>query len=148
MKQKFEISIDAGLYKVWSAFDNPDNLSRWQQNFHSYTHKSGEPGQRGAIGELVYDEKGRKTVLRETVTERREPNFLAGMYESDHGSTIIVNHFEAIDENTTRWTSWCNYTFRGLMRFMSLFIAGSISRRTEGDMQRFKLMVESDEAGR
>lgn len=147
MKHKFEITIDASRQKVWAAFDNPDNLRRWQQNFHSYTHRSGQPGREGAVAELVFDENGKEIVLTETITERREPDFLAAMYESDHGSTLIVNHFEEIDENTTRWTSWCNFTFRGFMKFKSLFVAGSIRRRTEGDMQRFKLMVESDQAG-
>lgn len=148
VKHKFEISIDASRETVWAAFDNPDNMRRWQQNFQSYTHKSGEPGREGSVAELVFDENGKKIVLKETVTERREPDFLAGIYQSDHGTTLIVNHFEEIDENTTRWTSWCNFTFRGLMKIISLFIAGSIRKRTEGDMERFKLMVESDQAGR
>jgi hypothetical protein len=32
------------------------------------------------------------------------------------------------------------------MRFASLFVASAIRKRTEGDMQRFKLLVESDVA--
>jgi hypothetical protein len=35
-----------------------------------------------------------------------------------------------------------------VMKYLSVFLAGSIRRRTEGDMQRFKLMVESDLAGK
>ena len=147
MKLKYDISIDAGLDTVWAAFDSPENMGRWQQNFLSYTHKSGTPGQPGSVGELVFDEGGKMIVLKETITERREPDFLAGIYESSYGSTIIVNHFEVIDENTTRWSSWCNFRFKGLMKFMSLFVASSIRKRTESDMERFKLMVESDEAG-
>ena len=147
MKLKYEISIDAGLENVWAAFDNPDNMVRWQQGLQSYNHKSGTPGHPGSQGELVFDEKGKKVVLQETITERRKPVFMAGMYESDYGSTLVVNHFEAIDENTTRWVSWCNFRFSGIMRFMSLFIGGAIRRRTEGDMERFKLMVESDQTG-
>jgi hypothetical protein len=87
-------------------------------------------------------------MMKETITERREPDFIAGIYESVHGSTLIVNHFEAIDDDKTRWTSWCNFTFRGFMKLMSLFVMRSIRKRTENDMQRFKLMVESDEASR
>jgi uncharacterized protein YndB with AHSA1/START domain len=148
MKLNYEITIDAGLDKVWAAFDNADNMGRWQQNFYSYTPVSGRPGEPGAVAELVFDEKGKKVVLRETITERRVPDFLAGSYESEHGTTIIVNHFEAIDASTTRWSSWCNFTFTGFMKFMSLFIGNVIRKRTEGDMQRFKLMVESDEANK
>ena len=148
MKLNYEITIDAGLDKVWAAFDNADNMVRWQRNFQSYTPISGRPGEPGAVAELVFDEKGKTVVLRETITERREPDFLAGSYESEHGTTIIVNHFEAIDASTTRWSSWCNFTFTGFMKFMSLFIGNVIRMRTEGDMQRFKLMDESDEANK
>lgn len=148
MKLNYEITIDAGIDKVWAAFDNADNMGRWQQNFHSCTPVSGPPGEPGSVAELIFDEKGKKVVLRETITERREPDFLAGSYESKHGTTIIVNHFEAIDASTTRWSSWCNFTFTGFMKFMSLFIGNVIRKRTEGDMQRFKLMVESDEANK
>ena len=147
MKLKFEQIIDASLETVWAAFDNPDNMGRWQQNFESYTHKSGIPGQPGAIAELVFNEGKKKIVLKETITERRDSNFLAGSYESSHGTTIIVNHFTAVDDSTTRWTSWCNFTFDGFMKYLAFFIAGMIRKRTEGDMQRFKLMVETDAAG-
>lgn len=147
MKLKFEQVIDADLATVWAAFDNAENMKRWQLNHESYTQTSGEPGRPGSTAELVFDENGKRVVLTETVTERREPDFLAGTYDSPHGTTLIVNHFEAVGENATRWTSWCNFTFNGFMKLMSLFIAGAIRRRTEGDMQRFKLMVETDQAG-
>ena len=146
MKLKFETVIDASLDTVWAAFDNPENMTRWQQNLESFKHVSGEPGQAGTVSELIYDEKGRKVVLEETITERRQPDFLAGTYDSPMGKTLIVNHFEAVDDNSTRWTTWCNFTFKGFMKIMSLFISGIIRKRTEADMERFKLMVETDQA--
>lgn len=146
MKLKFETVIDASLDTVWAAFDNSDNMIRWQQNLESFNHISGEPGQAGAVSELVYDEKGKKVVLKETVMERRGPDLLAGIYESPMGKTLIVNHFEAVDENSTRWTSWCNFRFQGIMKITSFFVSGIIRKRTEADMERFKLMVETDQA--
>jgi uncharacterized protein YndB with AHSA1/START domain len=146
MKLNFEQIIDADRQTVWAAFENPGNMTRWQQNLESYSHISGVLGQPGAKAELTYNEGSRKITLTETVTERREPDLFAGTYESVHGTTLIVNHFAAIDENTTRWSSWCNFRFRGFMRFASLFVASAIRKRTEGDMQRFKLLVESDVA--
>ncbi len=144
MKLKFETVIDASVNTVWAAFDDPGNMPRWQQNLESFNHISGEPGQPGAMSELKYDEKGKEVVLRETITERRDPTFLAGAYESPMGKTVIVNHFEAVDENSTCWTSWCNFTFQGFMKIMSLLVHSIIRKRTEADMDRFKLMVETD----
>ncbi len=147
MKLTYEQVIDASLATVWAAFNDSSNKGRWQQNFASYTHTSGDPGQPGAISELVFSENGKMLVIIETIAELREPVFLSANYESRYASTIIVNHFESIDENTTSWTSWCNITFKGFMKIMALFIAGTIRKRTEDDMHRFKLLVETDEAG-
>ena len=146
MKLKFETIIDASRDRVWAAFDNPDNMKKWQPTLESFTPVSGIPGQPDAVSELVYSENGRRVVMTETITERRKPDLMAGVYDTDCGKTLIVNHFEIVDENTTRWLSWCNFTFTGFMRFMSLFLAGSIRKRTEADMGRFKLLVETEVA--
>ena len=147
MKMKSEQIIYASRDFVWATFDNPDNLSRWQPTLESFTHKSGEPGQPGAISELVYDENGSKVVMTETVTERQQPNFMAGIYDNRWTKTLIVNHFEAIDDNTTRFISYANMTFKGFMKVMSLFVAKSIRARAEADLNRFKLLVETEAAG-
>ena len=146
MKHNFLVTIDASLAVVWKAFDNPGNMTRWVHNLKSFEHRSGEPGQPGAVSILTFDENGRTIEMRETITERREPHFLAGIYDTKFGKTLIVNNFKAIDDNTTQWESWCNFSFKGLMKIMSLFMSGTIRKRTEDDMQRFKLMVETDES--
>ena len=146
MKLNFDVVIDADLDTVWAAFDKPDNIGRWQTNFHSYKQISGEPGQPGSVAEWSFNENGKIVVLTETITERRDRSFFAGAYESARGTTIIVNEFQAIDAGKTRWTSWCNFTFKGIMKVLSLFTGGVIRKRMEADMQRFKLMVETDEA--
>jgi uncharacterized protein YndB with AHSA1/START domain len=143
MKHKAEIIIHAPRERVWAAFDNPDNLPRWQQGLESFAHKSGTPGQPGAVAELTYDENGRKVVLTETVSERREQEFLAGIYDSDFGTTTVVNQFEQIDDHSTRWTMWCHFRFRGLTKLLALFMRSSIRKRTDADLQRFKTFAES-----
>jgi len=146
MKTRFEIVIDADRDTVWDAFDNPDNMVKWQPTLKSFTYKSGPPGDVGSVAELVYDEKGREIVMLETMTEKRRPSFMAGIYESKWGKALIVNYFETVDENRTRWVGHANHSFKGFMRLMSPFIRKSICERTESDMQRFKLLVESQMA--
>lgn len=143
MKTKNEITIDADHQAVWQMFDNAGNMSKWQPTLKSFTHKSGPSGQPGSVAELVYEENGREIVMTETMTEKRKPDFMAGIYDSNFGKAIIVNHFAALDENKTQWVVYANHQFKGMMKLMSIFMRKSICRRTEEDMQRFKLLVES-----
>ncbi len=147
MKHKSEILIDADRATVWRLFDDPDNMTKWQPTLKSFTHKSGNPGQPEAVSELIYDEKGREVAMTETITARREPDFLGGTYESKWGTVIIFNRFEETDDGKTRWVTNTNYMFRGFMKVMAFFMRKSICSRTNDDMNRFKLMVETELAG-
>lgn len=148
MKMKFEIEVDAEPATVWAAFDNTENLLKWQPTLVSIEHKAGQPGHPEAVAELTYDENGRRIVMTETITERREPSFMAGTYESDHGTSLIVNTFEKADNNGTRWTAWHNMRFAGMAKLFAIFVQKKVRTRIEDDMQRFKLMVETDMANR
>lgn len=147
MKHKTEILIDADLATVWRMFDDPENMTKWQPTLKSFAHKSGTPGQPDAVSELIYDENGRQVIMLETITARRDASFMGGTYESDWGSVVIFNLFEETNDGKTRWTSNLNYQFRGLMKLMAFFMRKSICNRSDRDMNRFKLFVESTIAG-
>ncbi len=148
MKAKYEAVINAGRDFVWAIFDNPEMLPRWQPTLESLTLRSGEPGQPGAVTELLYDDNGKKVVMIETIAERREPQFLALTYDNALATTLIINHFEAIDDDTTRFVSYANMKFKGIMKILSLFVAKSIRARSRDDLDRFKLLVETEAAGK
>ena len=147
MKHKTEILIDADRSTVWRAFDDRDNMQQWQPTLRSFIHKSGTPGQAGAVSEFIYDENGREVVMTETITARREPSFLGGTYESKWGTAVIFNHFEETEDGRTRWIGHMNYAFKGIMKLMALFVWKSICKRSDADMNRFKLLVETQIAG-
>lgn len=144
MRLKCEQEIKAGRETVWDFADDTDNLYRWQPTLESCTKKAGTPGQPGSVAELVYDENGKRIVITETITERRRPDFLAATYETPRLHGLAVHHFVAVGAGTTRWTTWCNFRFRGLMKLAAPFIGGSIRRRMEADMRRFRDLVEGE----
>ena len=148
MKFRNEIVIDADQQSVWAAFDDPENIKAWQPTLESFAQKSGERGQPGSVAELVYDENGRKVRLVETITERREPHFMAGTYESGAGNALIVNYFEDAGDGRTRWVMYGNHAFKGAFRLLGIFVAGSIRRRNEDLMNNFKLFAETRQAER
>ena len=143
MKIKTEITIDVDRATVWREFDDQDNLNEWQPALKSFTTRTGTPGQPGAVTELVYNENGRNVVTIETITEKRAPDFMAASYDSRWSKAIVVNHFEAADDERTRWVMYANHRFKGVFRLVAIVLRQSISRRTDAWMQRFKLLVES-----
>lgn len=147
MKVQFETIIDVNLMDVWKTFVDQDQRARWQRDFHAYEQVSGSAGHPGSVARLTFVERNRERTLSETITERREANFLAATYASDEGTSLIVHQFEAIHENRTRCTSWGNLRFNGIAKVTSLFSAKAIKNRMEDDMQRLKLLLESNVAG-
>ena len=146
MKTRHEILIDAPRDAVWAAFDDTGSRRRWQPTLRSVTQKSGKPGEVGSVSERVYDEEGRTIVMTETVTERREPDFMAGVYATPWGKTVVVNHFEDLGDDRTRWIVYANHFFEGVMKILGVFTGSRLRQRTERDLERFKLMVESARA--
>jgi hypothetical protein len=148
MKFRHEIVINADQDAVWAAFEDPENIKAWQPTLESFALRSGDAYQPGTVAELVYEENGRKVMLTETITERREPHFLAGTYESPTGSALIVNHFEDAGDGRTRWAMYGNHSFKGILRVIGIFFAGSIRKRNEEMMNNFKLLAEKKRAER
>ena len=147
MKTRHEIVIDAPREAVWAAFDDAGNRPRWQPNLKSITQKSGEPGTVGSVAECVYDERGKTVAITETITERREPDFMAGVQATPWGKIVVVNHFDDLGDDRTRRIVYANHFFEGIMKVMSVFHGKRLRERTERDLERFKLMVESMRAG-
>lgn len=77
------------------------------------------------------------------LTEKREPNFMAGIYESPWSRAIVVYHFERHDENSTQLVVYANHHFKGLKRLLYIFVRQAILNRTEEDLQRCKLLIET-----
>ena len=148
MKHRAELVIDAPREFVFRLFDDPQQRRNWQPTLESIEQRSGSPGRPGAVAEFVYAENGRRLVMQETVMERREPDFIAVNYTSSFGSTQVVNTFEALDDERTKICVWCNFRFRGAMKLKSLFTGRSIRRRTDTDLERFKLFAETAAASR
>jgi hypothetical protein len=145
MKIKSERIIQASREAVWQAFDNVDNLQKWQPTLQSFEHQSGQPGQPGAVSKLIYDENGRSVTLIETITARNKPTAFSGTYDNSAVFNVITNLFEALADDQTKWIMETEFRFKGLFRLMAPFMKKSICQRNDEDMDRFVALVEQDQ---
>jgi uncharacterized protein YndB with AHSA1/START domain len=143
MKFTIEVVIDQPREKVWEVFDNPANMSKWQPTVKSFELQSGEPGQPGSVSKLVYDENGREVVLTETITSRNYPDEFSGTYEAPSTWNHLTNKFIPLGDKQTKWVMEAEFRFDGLMKLFLPFMKGSLVKRTQEDMQRFKQLAES-----
>ena len=143
MKLKCEVEISASPAEVWAALDNRDRQKAWQPALERVEQVSGKPGERGSVTRRLYKDKGKTTTVMELVTERREPHFSAGTRETPTYSAMIVNHFEKT-AGGTRWVVYADVTPKGWRRIAMPFGNKSIVEDMDADLQRFKLMLETD----
>ena len=143
MKFILELPIHTSRAEVWKAFDNPENMKKWQPTLHSFERISGVQGQPGAVSRLTYEEKGRQFTLIEKVTYREEPERLDGVYENDFADNIVRNTFSEQSNDQTLWRVETEYKFKTLiMRILGPIMKKNFVVRTQKDMERFKEMVE------
>lgn len=147
MKFSLELPIKKSRAEVWNAFDNPQNMSKWQPSLKKFENVSGTSGQPGAVSLLTYEEGPREFSLTEKITYRVEPERFDGVYENDFADNSIKNTFIAISENETLWKMDVEFTFKTLiMKVVGPLMKKNFVARSEKDMQRFKEMVESTES--
>jgi hypothetical protein len=144
MKFSLRLPIEKSRVEVWKAFDNPENMKKWQPSMVSFDRISGTQGQPGAISRLTYEENGRQFSLVEKVTHREELQRLDGLYENDFANNTIKNTFIEQGNDQTLWTVETEYKFKTfLMRILGPVMKKNFVARTQKDMERFKEMVES-----
>lgn len=143
MKFKLETIINKPRADVWHAFDNIENMPKWQPSLISHEIMDGTLGQPGAVSKLTYKEGEREFALIEKVTHRDELNELDGIYENDFADNTIKNKFIEQGKDQTLWIIETEFKFKTLvMKIMGNILKKNYVKRTQRDMQRFKEMVE------
>jgi hypothetical protein len=146
MQYTTEITIDLPRTRVIELFDDPANLTKWQPGLQSFEPLSGTPGQPGARSRLVYEEKGRRMEMIETITSRNLPDEFAGTYEAPGVFNVMHNRFVEDGPHTTRWIADHEFRFSGFMRLAGLFMRGAFPKQTQATMQQFKAFAEAQGA--
>jgi uncharacterized membrane protein len=144
MKFKLETIINKPRVDVWKAFENIENLQKWQPTLIKHELMSGVLGQPGAATKLTYEEGGREFSLVEKLIRRAEPNEITSVFESVYADNVVENKFIEQGQDQTLWVTETEYTFKTLvMKVMGNILKKNYIKRTQREIERFKEMVES-----
>jgi uncharacterized protein YndB with AHSA1/START domain len=144
MKFNLEHTINKPRTEVWKAFDNTENMMKWQPTLKKFELVRGTPGQPGAVFKLTYEENERVFSLIEKITRRDEPSQFDSVYENEFADNVIRNTFIEQDDNSTLWVLETEFKFKTLpMKIVGPLMKKNFVKRTQRDMQRFKELAES-----
>ena len=145
MKFKCTVEINKPIDQVIPLFDSLDNLKEWQDGFISHKHLSGEPGKVGAKSELVYENRGNRIELIETIVKNELPSELTATYEHKHMDNTMSNYFKELGDGRTLYEAHIHYTaFHGFMpRLMAMLFPSMFKKQTQKWLNQFKAFVEN-----
>ena len=126
-------------------FDDPGNMSKWQEGLVSFESLSGQPGEVGATARLRYLMGKRELEEIETITLRELPDRFAGTYEADGVWNLIDNQFHMTDSTHTKWTSY--HELRGtklLWRVLMKVMPGTFKKQSQKYLDAFKVCAEAE----
>jgi uncharacterized membrane protein len=146
MRFKCQVDIDLPREKVIELFDSVDNLKHWQDGFISFEHLTGEPGEVGSTARMMYEMNGRPMELIETVTVKNFPDEFSGTYVHKHMTNSMVNKFEWLASDKTRWTAEIEYTqLNGfIIKMMAFLMPGMFKKQTQKWLNQFKAFAEGN----
>lgn len=144
MRYSVSIDINAPLHEVVARFDDPEKMKEWMTGLVRFETIEGEPGQVGSKAKLVFKMGKRDMEMIETITVRDLPARFEGYYEVKGVYNEVGNRFEAIDEQTTRYTSDQFFQFKGGMKVIGWLFPGMFKKQSMKYLEDFKAFVERD----
>jgi len=145
MKYSVDIKINATLEKTTSLFDDYDKRKEWMDGLESSELLNGQQGEPGAKTRLKFKMGKRKIEMVETVISRNFPDDFTVVYEAKGVYNIVINRFEKIDENTTRYVNDQEFRFKGFMKIMALLMPGAFKKQSKKYLNDFKNFVENEQ---
>jgi uncharacterized membrane protein len=144
MKFSSEIEIDAPIEKVVKLFIDPEQMKKWVRELESFETVYGKSRHLGskAILKLIVDEKGVEVI--ETVTVRNLPYQFTGKYEAEEMDYSADNRFEDLGNDRTRYVVDLEFKFRGMLNLMGDAMKRSFKKRSEQQLNDFKIFAEKD----
>ena len=141
----FTVKVDVNLARdrVIELFDNPENMPKWMAGLQSFEALEGQPGQPGAKSKLVFQMGGRLIEMVETITLRNLPDEFSGSYQAPGVFNVVINRFQELAPDQTRWESQNEFKFTGAMRFMGGMMKGAFEKQSLQYMHDFKAFAEN-----
>jgi uncharacterized membrane protein len=142
MKFTSQVAIDRPRQRVLELMTDTNNLAQWQQGVRSIELLSGSRDQVGARSRVVFEMRGVRLEMIETVVQYRPPDLFASTFEARGVKNLVENRFYEDGVGRTRWMMDYTFEFKGMMSVLSVFIHDTMTKQTLASMSHFKMFAE------
>ena len=142
MEYPNSININLPRKELFEHFENPENLSSWQDGLKSFEHLGGKQGEEGSSSKYVYAGRKGDLLITGTITKRNFPEEYNITYKSKGVYNTITNRFTEPEPGKTHWEMVNYFRFSGLMALMAPFMKSAFRSNTVLNMERFKVFAE------
>jgi uncharacterized membrane protein len=142
MKFTSQVAIDRPRQRVLELMTDTNNIPQWQQGVRSIELLSGSRDQVGARSRVVFEMRGVRLEMIETVVQYRPPDLFASTFEARGVKNLVENRFYEDEAGRTRWVMDNTFEFKGMMSVLAVFIHDYMTKQTLASMSRFKMFAE------
>lgn len=142
-KGTVSVTVNAPVAKTFAVFNNPDNMSKWMDNFIRIENVSGEKNQVGSKWKMHFTENGRELVINETVTDFEQDKHFGFDMEDVFARFHIDIRFEE-NNGQTIITQTSTGAGNGVMaRSMIALMSSQIQKQQQGMYTKLKALAEA-----
>ena len=147
MKFYSSIIINAPREKVVKYFNDPSNLSKYQDTFLRKELINGEFQKEGSQSMMYYQQGKGEMELKETIVESNLPDSFKGLYEHKHMDNTLEVTFTDLGNNQTKYETFTHYTRIDwiIPRIVMTLFKGQFKKIANKWNENFKKLVEESE---
>lgn len=148
MKLAHEVIVNKPLQAVWDYSNNPENLSKWLNDFLRYEHVSGDVAapEVGDRSRHTYRQGKSEFTMEETISAYDPPRHIKLSMTSSYFDLEIVNDFEELEANKTRLYASADFVRVGLLMKIAFFFSSKKKMQTDHETQinKLKALIEAE----
>lgn len=147
MKLAHEVIVNKPLKAVWEYSNNPDNLSKWLNDFVRYEQVTGDvtAPKIGDKSRHTYRQGKGEFTMEETIMAYDPPQHIKLFMTSSYFDMEIVNDFEEVEPDKTRLYASADFVRVGLMMKIVFFFSSKKKMQLDHKTQieKLKALIEA-----
>ena len=147
MKLNCEVIVNKPIQQVWDYANNPDNLTKWLNDFVRYEHLTGDMSapKIGDTSNHTYDQNGKEFTMLEEIIAYDAPNHVKLFMTSSWFDMEIINKLDEVSPTQTKLFAGAEFVRMGwIMKIMMLF---SSRKKMQADhatqIDKLKTLIEA-----